>query len=82
MLAIFPRYLKKKRTVEKQHGGQHGHEQHGAWKALQEMGAENVITDVGDRYVMEEMRKQGAILGGEESATRSSWNIRPQVTAF
>jgi phosphoglucosamine mutase len=39
----------------------------GLGEALKEMGIENVITGVGDRYVMEEMRKQGAIIGGEES---------------
>ena len=39
----------------------------GLGEALKEMGIENVITGVGDRYVMEEMRKQGAVLGGEES---------------
>ena len=39
----------------------------GLGEALKEMGIENVITGVGDRFVMEEMRKQGAVLGGEES---------------
>ena len=39
----------------------------GLGEALKEMGIENVITGVGDRYVMEEMRKQGAVIGGEES---------------
>ena len=39
----------------------------GLGEALKEMGIENVITGVGDRYVMEEMRNQGAVLGGEES---------------
>ena len=39
----------------------------GLGEALKKMGIENVITAVGDRYVMEEMRKRGAVLGGEES---------------
>lgn len=39
----------------------------GLGEALKEMSIENVITGVGDRYVMEEMRKHGAVLGGEES---------------
>jgi len=39
----------------------------GLGEALKEMGIGNVITGVGDRYVMEEMRNQGAVLGGEES---------------
>ena len=39
----------------------------GLGEALKEMGIGNVVTGVGDRYVMEQMRKQGAVLGGEES---------------
>jgi hypothetical protein len=39
----------------------------GLGEALKKMAIENVITGVGDRFVMEEMRKRGAVLGGEES---------------
>lgn len=35
--------------------------------ALQDMGVAHVTTAVGDRSVMEAMRKDGAVLGGEES---------------
>ncbi|NQT33382.1 MAG: phosphoglucosamine mutase [Candidatus Omnitrophica bacterium] len=35
--------------------------------ALKEMGIENVKAKVGDRYVFEEMKKSGAVLGGEDS---------------
>jgi phosphoglucosamine mutase len=35
--------------------------------ALEEMGIENVVTKVGDRYVLEEMLAKGAAIGGEES---------------
>ena len=35
--------------------------------ALKAMGVEHLKTQVGDRYVMEEMRKTGAVLGGEDS---------------
>ena len=35
--------------------------------ALRDFGIEHISTNVGDRYVMEEMRAKGAILGGEES---------------
>ena len=35
--------------------------------ALKEMGIGHIAGNVGDRYVLEEMRKTGAILGGEES---------------
>jgi len=35
--------------------------------ALEGLGIESVRTKVGDRYVNEEMRRRGAVLGGEES---------------
>ncbi len=35
--------------------------------AMQEMGIESDFADVGDRYVLELMRKRGAVLGGEDS---------------
>jgi phosphoglucosamine mutase len=39
----------------------------GFYKALEESGIESVQTQVGDRYVMEEMLATGAVLGGEQS---------------
>lgn len=39
----------------------------GFYKALEEKGINVATTKVGDRYVMEEMRKSGYILGGEQS---------------
>lgn len=39
----------------------------GFHKALEKKGIEKVITAVGDRYVVEEMRKSGYNLGGEQS---------------
>ena len=35
--------------------------------ALKELGIEQLITQVGDRYVLEEMQAKGALLGGEDS---------------
>ena len=35
--------------------------------ALREMGVDSVMTDVGDRAVLEEMRARGAVIGGEDS---------------
>src|SRR5690606_8466589 len=39
----------------------------GFYKALEENGMESVQTAVGDRYVVEEMKKSGYNLGGEQS---------------
>ena len=39
----------------------------GFHRAMQTLGIETVITDVGDRYVLEAMRARGAALGGEQS---------------
>ena len=39
----------------------------GLGEALKKMGIKNVIAGVGDRYVMAEMCKQSAVIGGEES---------------
>lgn len=39
----------------------------GFYKALEENGISSIKTDVGDRYVMEEMRENGYNLGGEQS---------------
>jgi phosphoglucosamine mutase len=35
--------------------------------ALRELGVEHITSKVGDRHVMEEMKRIGAVLGGEES---------------
>ncbi len=39
----------------------------GAHRALEALGVHRLVTDVGDRYVLAEMRASGAILGGEQS---------------
>lgn len=39
----------------------------GLHKAMEELGVELVVTDVGDRYVLEQMKAQGAVIGGEDS---------------
>ena len=67
VLAICTRYLKDNRQLKGNTVVSTVMSNMGLGKALQEMGVENVITGVGDRLVMEEMRKRGAVLGGEES---------------
>ena len=39
----------------------------GLQRALETMGCSTIVTDVGDRYVLEAMRRDGAELGGEQS---------------
>jgi phosphoglucosamine mutase len=39
----------------------------GFHRAMQELAISTAVTDVGDRYVLEEMRRHGAALGGEQS---------------
>jgi len=39
----------------------------GFYKGVEQLGLQTVVTAVGDRYVMEEMRKGGYNLGGEQS---------------
>ena len=35
--------------------------------ALKKLGIEQIVTKVGDRYVLEEMQEKGASIGGEDS---------------
>ena len=67
ILAICARYLKNRGKLKNNIVVSTVMSNLGLGEALKEMGIENVITGVGDRFVMEEMRKQGAIIGGEES---------------
>jgi len=39
----------------------------GLGEALKELGIDRAVTQVGDRYVLEEMRARGAAIGGEDS---------------
>jgi phosphoglucosamine mutase len=39
----------------------------GAHRALDALGVRRIVTEVGDRYVLEAMRREGAVLGGEQS---------------
>jgi phosphoglucosamine mutase len=40
---------------------------YGFHRAMSDLGIETVVTDVGDRYVLEGMLQHGAVLGGEQS---------------
>lgn len=49
--------------------------------ALKEMGIDTVQTNVGDRYVLEEMLRGDYSLGGEQSGHVSTASLRPRVMA-
>lgn len=67
VLAICARYLKENGRLKNNTVVSTVMSNMGLGEALKKMDIENVITGVGDRYVMEEMRKQSAVIGGEES---------------
>jgi phosphoglucosamine mutase len=67
VLAICARYLKENGRLKNNTVVSTVMSNMGLGEALKKMGIENVITGVGDRYVMEEMRKQSTVIGGEES---------------
>jgi phosphoglucosamine mutase len=67
ILAICARYLKSTDRLKNNIVVSTVMSNMGLGEALKKMDIENVVTGVGDRYVMEEMRQRGAVLGGEES---------------
>ena len=67
VLAICARYFKEKGRLKNNVVVSTVMSNMGLKETLKEMAVKNVITGVGDRYVMEEMRKWGSVLGGEES---------------
>ena len=50
--------------------------------AMKEQGFEMVQTAVGDRYVLERMLADGAVIGGEQSGHIISWSTTPPATAW
>jgi phosphoglucosamine mutase len=67
ILAICARYLKSRGRLNNNIVISTVMSNMGLGEALKEMCVENIVTGVGDRCVMEEMRKRDAVLGGEES---------------
>ncbi|MFZ0131267.1 MAG: phosphoglucosamine mutase [Desulfobacterales bacterium] len=67
VLAICARYLKKNGRLKNNVVVSTVMSNMGLGESLRKEGIKNVITGVGDRYVMEEMHQQGAVLGGEDS---------------
>ena len=67
MLAVCGRYLKQKGALPNNLVVSTVMSNIGLGMAFREMGIVHRKTDVGDRYVMQEMRRSGAVLGGEDS---------------
>ena len=67
VLAICARYFKEKGRLKNNVVVSTVMSNMGLKETLKEMAVKNMITGVGDRYVMAEMRKRGSVLGGEES---------------
>ena len=67
MLAVCGKYLKRKGRLPNDRVVSTVMSNIGLGMAFREMGIDHRKTDVGDRYVMEEMRRSGAVLGGEDS---------------
>ena len=67
MLAICAKHMKKKGELNNNLVVSTVMSNLGLSKAFNEMGIKNIQAKVGDRYVREEMVKNGAVLGGEDS---------------
>ncbi len=67
ILAICARHMKKKGILKNNLAVTTVMSNIGLHIALKKMGIGHRITDVGDRYVMQEMMNSGAVLGGEDS---------------
>jgi phosphoglucosamine mutase len=67
VLAIFAHFLSKNGMLENRTAVSTIMSNIGLGKALASMNVNHIMSDVGDRYVMEQMIASGAILGGEDS---------------
>ena len=67
IMYILARRMKKNKTLKKNTIVVTTMSNSGFLKSLKELGIKAKITDVGDRFVFEEMQKNGYMLGGEQS---------------
>ncbi len=67
VIAICANYLKEKGKLTNNTVVTTQMSNYGFRIAMKELGINNIITRVGDRYVLEEMIKSGSVIGGEES---------------
>jgi phosphoglucosamine mutase len=67
MLAVCAAYMKEKGTLTRHLAVSTVMSNIGLCIALKQMGIRHRMTDVGDRYVVQEMRTSGAVIGGEDS---------------
>jgi phosphoglucosamine mutase len=66
-LAICARHLKRKGALQQNLVVSTIMSNLGLRLALKDMGIDHIMTAVGDRYVLEQMRANGAVIGGEDS---------------
>lgn len=67
ILAICARHFKRMGTLNHDLAVSTVMSNIGLGLALKQLGIRQLITDVGDRYVLHEMRNSGAVIGGEDS---------------
>lgn len=67
ILAVCAKHMKNKGTLKNNTAVSTVMSNIGLRIALKELEIKHIMADVGDRYVMQEMRASGAVLGGEDS---------------
>ena len=67
LLAVFAEYLKKQGRLAADTVVVTNMSNMGFFKRMEQLGLHTAVTKVGDRYVLEEMRRGGYVLGGEQS---------------
>ena len=80
LLAVCAKYLKEEGALDNNLVVRTVMSNIGLTITLRELGIDSIMTDVGDRYVLEAMQAKGAVIGGEDSGHLIFLNIRRPVT--
>jgi phosphoglucosamine mutase len=67
LLAVCAKYLQKEGSLDNNLVVRTVMSNIGLTITLRELGIDSIMTDVGDRYVLEAMQEKGAVIGGEDS---------------